>query len=310
MSNLNDRIAELLNTKKAERLVKNLEKELTKNYKLSLKEIKVLIADLFARYGEQVTWGEIQQYNRLKNLEGLITEQIKILTKQNTKTARGGLKEIYQESYYQTGYAHEATLNLSMGFGKLNPNAISGALINNLDVIKWEERLKAHAQTYIRQIREELAQGLIQGKGYAKIAKGLNDKTEIGINKAIRIVRTEGHRVQSAARVDAIEKVKKAGEKFGFTIQRIWLSTLDGRTRDTHRSMDNTAEDDSGYFTLPSGIKAIAPGLSGIAEEDINCRCTTITKVNDYTPQTRVDNTNSNQINFISYQDWADKKGI
>ncbi|WP_371820565.1 phage minor head protein [Falcatimonas sp. MSJ-15] len=60
-----------------------------------------------------------------------------------------------------------------------------------------------------------------------------NIATVAGINKnkAMRIARTEGHRIQQTAAVNACNK---AVEK-GADIVKQWSAALDGRTRDSHR---------------------------------------------------------------------------
>jgi hypothetical protein len=53
-----------------------------------------------------------------------------------------------------------------------------------------------------------------------------------------------------------------------------WLATQDSTTRDSHRALDGTQVPITGMFHSETGNSASAPGLFGVAEEDINCRCT------------------------------------
>ncbi len=61
--------------------------------------------------------------------------------------------------------------------------------------------MQEHAQKYMNDIRTELTRGLIEGEGYGKIAKAITDKTGIHFGRILRIDRTEGHRVQNAAKI-------------------------------------------------------------------------------------------------------------
>lgn len=52
----------------------------------------------------------------------------------------------------------------------------------------------------------------------------------------------------------------------------LWDSTLDGRTRDTHRKLDGQIRELDEPFEV-AGMKADAPGYFGNPAEDCNCRC-------------------------------------
>ena len=310
MDEINKRIMQLLNKGDSvfDELLKGYEKELIRNYYQAVKEIKSQIASMFERYGDSVDYQTMVAYNRLTNLEQNIAAEIKKLTLQNIKTTETSLKDFYSVTYYRTGYAMEKGLNIKLGFGSLNPSVIKTALLNPLDRIKWPERMKVNAQTYVTQIRQSIAQGLIKGEGYAKIAKNISDTSSIDANKALRIVRTEGHRVQSTARQVAYDKSNSAAKDLGIKITKVWLATLDGRTRDTHREMDGQEADEQGLFHFPGGVTAEGPGLSGIAELDINCRCTTTINISEYPPQLRKDNETKNVIPYKTYDEWIKNK--
>jgi len=309
---INKRLADLLkkaNTN-AEKLIARQEKELVKAYRRALDEIKKLIAKMYEKYGDDVNYSDMVAYNRLTNLEQQIAGELKKLTNENIKTTTNTIKDIYSQQFYRTGFAFEQSLGARLGFGLLNPDVIKASVLNSLDRITWPDRMKDHAQTFLKQIQSELTQGLIQGEGYGKISKRIIDKTGINAGKVIRIVRTEGHRVQSAGSLVAYDKTLSAADRLGLKTVKVWVATLDNRTRDSHAAMDTKEANEEGIFTLPSGVTAEAPGLSGVAEEDINCRCTTVMQFKDFPPQFRKDNETKKIIEYQSYEDWKKKKGI
>lgn len=57
--------------------------------------------------------------------------------------------------------------------------------------------------------------------------------------------------------------------------QKRWLTALDERVRDSHM-IDGQTVAKAGDFTLGSGVATQGPGLSGVADEDIQCRCVTV----------------------------------
>lgn len=278
---INQKLSALLNNadKAVDRSIGIYEKQIIHSYRNALEAIKKKIADMYEDYGEKVTYGEMNAYNRLAVLEGKIAEQLRELTGENIKLTRKSIKESFTESYYRTGEAMETGFNVKLGFGQLNPDVISAAILNPLDRIKWPDRLKDHVNKLNQSIQEEISQGLIEGKGYAKITRGITNRTKICNHKAITIARTESGRAQSSARILAFEKSESAAKRLGIKTARVWVATNDGRTRDSHAEMDGQEANEKGKFVLPSGVETDGPRLSGIAKEDINCRCSSSLKL-------------------------------
>lgn len=126
-----------------------------------------------------------------------------------------------------------------------------------------------------QHIRAELTRGISAGLSYGELARNLNGIATIGLNKAMRIVRTEGHRIQQEGQFQAQHQAKEAGAD----IVKQWDSTLDGRTRPTHRKLDGQIRELNEPFEA-EGKKAMYPGDFGRPEEDINCRCTLLQRAN------------------------------
>lgn len=287
-------------------LLRRSESALLRSYKSSLENIKKEILKMFEKYGDAVKYNDMMIYNRLINLEKSIAEEIKSLTGEGIKTITKTIKDIYSTNFYRTGFALESAIGIKLGYGLINSTTVQASVLNPLDRIKWPERLKDHSQKYMSQIRQELTQGLIQGKGYVKIAKAVTDKTSISANNALRIIRTEGHRVQNASRIVAFEKSESAGEEIGIKTTRIWIATLDNKTRDTHASLDGIEADENGLFTTNSGSTGEGPGLFGVPEEDINCRCSIGVQIGGLKPSFRKDNESKLMIPYKTYQEWYD----
>lgn len=292
---VNKKLAQLLALAdtNVDKLLSRSEAALMRNYKLALTEIKSQIALIYETYGEQVKYSDMVKYNRLTNIENQIAQIIKSLSNESIKTTTSAIKEIYSQSFYSTGYSLESSIGVGFAFGKINPNVVTASVLNPLDRIKWPDRMKEHMQKYMSNIRQEITQGLIQGKSYPKIAKAITQRTEITAGNSLRIVRTEAHRVQSAARLVGFEK---AG-KIGIETRRIWVATKDSRTRDTHRSMDGDEANKEGLFKSPSGHTTTAPGMFGIPEEDINCRCRLKLELKNLPKKERT-------IPPLSYEEW------
>ena len=102
-------------------------------------------------------------------------------------------------------------------------------------------------------------------------------KSQSLVNSLMRVFRTESTQMRSQLKLDLQSELAEQGIK----VKRRWVHTLynpsnvilDNYTpREEHLMMHEQVEDDSGYF---HGVNADtkAPGMFGLPEEDINCRC-------------------------------------
>lgn len=139
-------------------------------------------------------------------------------------------------------------------------------------------------------VRAQVSRGISNGSSWNDIAKTLAERnmnnTPFGtaINNAIRIARTEGHRVQTSAQMDAMSEAKKKGAD----VVKQWDSTLDGRTRTTHRQLDGQIRELDEPFEV-EGMKADAPGMFGNPAEDCNCRCAVLQRARWALDETELD---------------------
>lgn len=127
--------------------------------------------------------------------------------------------------------------------------------------------------TYLKKsIRVELSRGISNGSTWAEmathIAHGMNSPFWKAMNCAMRIARTEGHRIQNEAQWDTLNEARGKGAD----VVKQWDSTLDSRTRSTHQILDGQIREIDDYFEV-NGHRAKYPGGFGVASEDIHCRC-------------------------------------
>ena len=134
------------------------------------------------------------------------------------------------------------------------------------------ERLGEDVNYLKRSIRAELSRGISNGSTWnemaAHIAKGMNSPFRKAYNNAIRIARTEGHRIQNEAALDG----QRGAKSKGADIVKQWDSTLDSRTRPEHREVDGQIRGIDEPFDV-GGEKMQAPGVGGSAKNVCNCRC-------------------------------------
>ncbi|MBQ1995223.1 MAG: hypothetical protein II237_03405 [Clostridia bacterium] len=124
-----------------------------------------------------------------------------------------------------------------------------------------------------RHITAQVSRGISNGSTFAQVAQQLSFRM-IGTYEnpggalayAMRIARTEGHRIQVQGAMDACYKSKDVGAD----IVKQWDSTLDKRTRKSHKKVDGEIRELDETFS--NGL--MFPGdPDGGAEEVIHCRC-------------------------------------
>lgn len=283
------------------KIAQELERELKREFQNTLKELKSLIAKQYELH--DMTYTEMQKYNRLKNLQKEIEKHLSELSKASGASLRNGLGSIYAESYYTTAYAMERAVQAKLSYTALDRRVIQAMVQNPLSGLTLNERLLNQRREVIIRIKSVLTQGLIKGESYGKMAKSIQAGLEMEYTKAIRIARTEAHRCQQIGRAESLHHAEEQGVKGHY----VWRSALDSRTRDSHRAMDGQVADKDGYFTLPSGLKTAGPGLSGDPAEDINCRCDMVYEVEGFEPTVRRVR-GEGVIPYTTYKDWYDNR--
>lgn len=109
----------------------------------------------------------------------------------------------------------------------------------------------------------------IDGKTFEDRIDELFESEDFTMYEIERIAVTEGHRAYVDGQQDAAESIE---EDTGVSIYKRWDATMDDVTRKTHRLLNGQMKHMDELFTTENG-SAAAPGLFGIAEEDVNCRC-------------------------------------
>ena len=117
-----------------------------------------------------------------------------------------------------------------------------------------------------KKITAQVSRGIATGMNFKQVAQQLAAVSNIGFNNAVRIARTEGHRIQVQSSMDACYKAKEKGAN----VVKQWDSALDARTRESHAKVDGEIRELDEKFS--NGLRF--PGdPHGKAGEVINCRC-------------------------------------
>ena len=252
---------------KSEKLV--LE-ELTKAYQKALQDINVKIADLLGRNDIENLKTIIYQVQYQRALKKQISAYLDILHGELVETISDYLIRCYEDGWIGNLFDLQGqNIPLLIGINQehvikaINTNSkLSKSLYDSIDI----DDLK-------KTIQSELSRGISQSYTYSQIAKNIDNASKISLSNAMRIARTEGHRITQ----ESIYNNQTEAKKRGCEIKRQWDSTLDKFTRPHHQRLDGQIVGVDEPFVIEStGDTAMYPGDFGVAHEDINCRCTVV----------------------------------
>lgn len=149
----------------------------------------------------------------------------------------------------------------------INQKALTKAI--TLDSKVSQKLYSSNIMLLKKRIQGEISRGIATGTNYIDIARNLKNQTKITLNNAMRIVRTEGHRIQQVSADDARHQAKAKGAD----VLKQWDATMDKKTRASHARVDGEIREIDEPFS--NGL--MFPGdPNGSAAEVINCRCTAL----------------------------------
>ena len=266
-------------------------KELKKIYEDALKRIDDRIANLLGRSDANLSH-VIYQVEYQKALKKQISGILDDLNSNQFTTISEYLAKAYEEGYLGTLYDLQGQ-GLPLIFPIDQEQVVKAVTLDT----KLSKSLYTSLGEDIGQLKNKISssisRGIAQSLSYAEIAKAISNDSSVSMSNAMRITRTEAHRISQQATEEAQFKAKEAGAD----IVKQWDATLDRKTRPHHRELDGQVREIGEKFVIPStGAAATRPGGFGIAKEDINCRCVLIqtsrmelndgfTKMNNFTKQ-------------------------
>ena len=279
-------------------------RELKHEYAKALEEIKARIAVL--QSGEQ-TQAKIYQIQYQLSLQSQISQILDKMRTNNYQTIQEYLNDCYRQGFVGAMYDLQGQ-GIPLAFPISQDQIIKAVQLDSKVSGGLYSRMGVNVNELKKQIASEISRGLSNSSSFSQIAGNLQWCIGGDYNKAIRIVRTEGHRIQNQSALDAMHRAVNVGA----SIKKQWDSTLDGVTRDTHRELDGQIVDVDEEFVIPStGARAMYAGGFGDPAEDCNCRCCILQRaswnLDDY-DATKMDNESGLLVEFKErdYQSFKD----
>lgn len=266
--------------------------EIRKIYKELLKELNGFLGNIYATYSEDDMLNysmlakagydarfleEVEQ--RINGISPKVAQEIRTTVEQTYEACYDGMRNAVVKAAGNRELLQQAFANVTA----VTPDVIKAAVNNPVSGLTLKDTLEKHRKEIIYDIKKNIGVGLVNGDRYSTMAKRIAQSLDGDYKKAVRIARTETHRIRETGFNDAataLNETLKQG-KSGYVMAKTWKTMQDERVRPkkqkrktyNHVKMDGVTIPQDELFKLPSGATCKAPSQTGVAGEDINCRC-------------------------------------
>ncbi|MEG1869079.1 MAG: phage minor head protein, partial [Clostridiales bacterium] len=232
------------------------------NYTRALADIKKNIKSLMV----DLTQSKVYQIEYQMMLEQQLSGALDVLHSTNFTSIAQYMQKCYEDGFMGSFYD-------IMGQGiplvlPLNQEQLIKAVSKTGDDYKLSNKLGVSTKELKKQVQAEISRGFATEMSYQEIARNISNYGQASFNRAALIAQTEGHRIQNEAKMDAMG----AAKGHGADIVKQWDSTMDGKTRKSHKELDGQIRELDEPFEI-GGRSGMYPGGFGAPSEDCRCRC-------------------------------------
>ncbi len=281
-------------TKKAESLQKDIER-LDTLAKLSIddEEKEKILSQRRSK---------VYQKKYQDSLKGQVSDILDNMHENEYKTVSAYLDKCYEQGFLGTMYDLQGQ-GIPLCFPLDQEAMVRAVQLDSKISQGLYSRLGEDVNLLKRKITAQISRGISTGMTFPQIAQQLAGVTNIGFNNAVRIARTEGHRIQCQSGMDACYKAKEKGAD----VVKQWDSTLDAKTRDSHAAVDGEIRELDETFS--NGLR-FPSDPHGSAAEVVNCRCALLQRARWAVGDsfTKMDNESKEIVNFKDIDDYNEFK--
>lgn len=284
----------------ADKMLKDLEKKIQKEYSKAAREVEVSMNKYLAQYKKnddkmRALWksGEItkKDYTDWRKKQMILSDKWKAQRDELTqrymeadKVASGLINDhkmdVYALNYNYGTYEVEKGARLDTGFSLYNKDSVARLVKDNPKLLPPPGKATSEAirrgelkRWNQKQIQSVMTQGILQGESIQKISKRL--AVTVGEKNAYshyRAARTMTTSAENAGRLNSYKRAEDMGIKMGKT----WLAAHDNHTRASHREYDGMTiplKEEFAHNLMFPGDPDADPA------ETYNCRCSLVADV-------------------------------
>ena len=170
---------------------------------------------------------------RYRELTRQTAEQLAHVNETATAYINKNLPEVYAINYNATGEAFNGIGGYS--FTLTDADTIRNLVESDSSLLPMRELdFSRDVAWNIEKMNAEVLQGILQGEPIEKIADRLAQVIGMNLRSAVSAARTMVTSAENKGRQDGFERAAA----MGIILEREWIATSDGRTRDWHRELD------------------------------------------------------------------------
>lgn len=253
-----------------------------------------------------LTMADVKRFRDMDRFVSRVVAHSKALSKDNLKAMQKLLEDTYDLSYSYLSHAVqlESDVLLQRATPHL-PEILDKVMKNKIYGLKLSPAQERDRKLIVKGINGAVETGLKKGGTYGEIAREIQKEFNSSYKRAVTIAHTETHRVREQATSESAMNAHRQG----IIMEKIWRNMGDERVRpgrgigkaprkggaDHKRMEGQTRLADEMFDLIPSG-QADSPGNSGIASQDIRCRCYAsyrVKRIDKQSAQQRADNLES-----------------
>lgn len=318
-----------------EKVLADIEKEISKEYAQAEKEISEKLDDYLRRFevkdkikynawqegkiteAEYKQWrlGQVAVGERWQEMKDSLAQDFTNAAEIGKSITDGHMPEVYAINHNYGTYQVEQTAHVDTSYTLYDRQSVEhlfkgeGKLYHDYGIKTGIAIAEGKQKAWDRkQIQSVMTQALLQGESIGKIATRLSKTVGDSDRKAcIRNARTMTTGVQNAGRVDSY----KRAESMGIELEQEWLATLDSRTRHEHRMLDGQRVKVGEKFKVDGYELAFPADPEGEAFLVYNCRCTLVPALKGF----NVDSSDTSlrhtdYMNEQTYDEWKESHYI
>ena len=309
--------------------LKKLEKRLAKTYGQAAIELQEKFEDYMRRFAikdeikrqkvasgeithdEYIQWryGQICIGQRWAEMVQTLTEDLVNVDKIAMSMVNEFTPEVYALNHNYGTFEAEAGSMIDTSYTLYDRDTVNYLLKEEPDLLpRPKVDIPKDTAWNKKHITNAITQGILQGESIGQIAKRLENAVGMDHRAAVRNARTATTGAENKGRIDAYKRAAKMGIK----ISKVWMATLDNRTRHSHRQMDGqkivVEEGSKEEPKFPNGCRY--PGdPNAPAQEVYNCRCTLVAQVGGSDVDlSDISERNTRKLNGMSYEEWKEGK--
>lgn len=290
---------------KADKELERLERKIKREYKTAKKELTQEWNEYMEKAGKRIAemttkadiwWTDsehtleqvkalekqIQQYKtnvtlndeRYREVVDGFTDRLAHVNEIAIAYANDTIPALYAIGYNQAGADMTA---IGLDFTLYNEHTVKNLFKQDKAIFpKKKLKIEKDKRWNTKKINSAVLQGILQGESMDKIARRIYPIVDSNASAAIRSARTLVTGAENKGRLDSYKEMQNNG----VVLNKVWLATPDGRTRDWHIEMDGQSVGVNEMFVDGLGNELEYPGdPMGAPESVYNCRCTMYTDI-------------------------------